>query len=402
MFFAILTLFTALAMAGTAAAFAIFGIVAIFAGLPTHAMIMGVVIELGKIVGVSWLYRNWSAATRIKWAMVPLVILAMLLTSMGIFGLLSKAHLEQTASVGSNTAVIERLDQQIQRAETDILRAETALAQLDSAIDEFIERGFVTRGLQAREAQSAERDGLREIIQGRQAEINQLSDQRLELDIELQAVALEVGPVLYIAELVYGPGSDRLEEAVRWVIIAFIFVFDPMAILLLMAANYSLMQRGIYLEHQQPVQTPAAPEPDDPPVDSEPPPVPPVADPEPKPEPRPVPEPTAAAQPESEPEPPATASSEFVAVQPLATESPEQFVTRLVQHYEDPQQWHYEPDTSTLHSAQSVIARNITSEDAQQLQALARSIAASQRTNRHLGRVGQNHEIVLRTLQDPQ
>ena len=257
MIFAILTLITALAMAGTAATFAIFGIMAIFAGLPTHAMIMGVVIELGKIVGVSWLYRNWSAATRIKWAMVPLVIVAMLLTSMGIFGLLSKAHLEQTASVGSNTAVIQRLDQQIQRAETDILRAETALAQLDAAIDEFIDRGFVTRGLEAREAQSAEREGLREIIQSRQAEINQLSDQRLGLDIELQAVALEVGPVLYIAELVYGPGSDRLEEAVRWVIIAFIFVFDPMAILLLMAANYSLMQRGIYLEHERPQQSPA-------------------------------------------------------------------------------------------------------------------------------------------------
>ena len=254
MFFAILTLITALAMAGTAATFAIFGIMAIFAGLPTHAMIMGIVIELGKIVGVSWLYRNWSAATKIKWAMVPLVIIAMLLTSMGIFGLLSKAHLEQTASVGGNTAVIERLDQQIQRAETDIQRAETALAQLDSAIDEFIERGFVTRGLQAREEQSGERAGLREIIQSRQAEINQLSDQRLGLDIELQAVALEVGPLLYIADLVYGPGSDRLEEAVRWVIIAFIFVFDPMAILLLMAANYSLMQRGIYLEHEKPQQ----------------------------------------------------------------------------------------------------------------------------------------------------
>jgi hypothetical protein len=269
MFFAILTLFTALAMAGTAATFAIMGIMAIFAGLPTHAMIMGVVIELGKIVGVSWLYRNWSATTKIKWAMVPLVIVAMLLTSMGIFGLLSKAHLEQTASVVGNTSVIQRLDQQIQRAEADILRAENALSQLDAAVDEFIDRGFVTRGLNARAEQESERSGLSEVIQSRQQEINTLSDQRLELDIELQAIALEVGPVLYIAELVYGAGSDRLEEAVRWVIIAFIFVFDPMAILLLMAANYSLMQRGIYLEHEEPGRKspPAEPDPPEPPVE---------------------------------------------------------------------------------------------------------------------------------------
>lgn len=251
MFFAVLTLFTALAMAGTAATFAIMGIMAIFAGLPYHALIMGIVIELGKIVGVSWLYRNWGQTTKIKYMMAPLVLVAMLLTSMGIFGLLSKAHLEQTAGVSNNTVVIERLDQQIGRAELDIQRAESALTQLDASIDEFIERGFVTRGLQARESQQAERDSLQQIIEQNQSQINELSDQRLELNIELQVIALEVGPIKYIAELVYGAGEDRLEEAVRWVIIAFIFVFDPMAILLLMAANFTLMQRGIYLEQEK-------------------------------------------------------------------------------------------------------------------------------------------------------
>ena len=257
MFFPVLTLFTALAMAGTAATFAIMGIMAIFAGLPYHALTMGIVIELGKIVGVSWLYRNWKAPTRIKYAMMPLVIIAMLLTSMGIFGLLSKAHLEQTASVGNNAVVIERLDQQIGRAELNIQRAESALEQLDASINEYIDRGFVTRGLEAREAQQAERDSLQQIINSNQSEINDLNDQRLDLNVELQAIELEVGPIKYIAELVYGAGEDRLEEAVRWVIIAFIFVFDPMAILLLMAANFSLMQRGVHLEAMYQPQSPA-------------------------------------------------------------------------------------------------------------------------------------------------
>lgn len=259
MFFAVLTLFTALAMAGTAATFAIMGIMAIFAGLPYHALVMGIVIELGKIVGVSWLYRNWASPTKIKFAMLPLVLVAMLLTSMGIFGLLSKAHLEQTASVSNNTSVIERLDEQIGRAELDIDRAESALSQLDASIDEYIDRGFVTRGLEAREAQQEERDGLQQIITESQDQMNQLEDQRLELRQQLQVVELEVGPIKYIAELVYGAGEDRLEEAVRWVIIAFIFVFDPMAILLLMAANFTLMQRGIHLEAKyQPQSTPTS------------------------------------------------------------------------------------------------------------------------------------------------
>lgn len=260
MFFAVLTLFTALAMAGTAATFAIMGIMAIFAGLPYHALIMGIVIELGKIVGVSWLYRNWASPTKIKFAMLPLVLVAMLLTSMGIFGLLSKAHLEQTASVSNNTTVIERLDQQIGRAELDIDRAESALSQLDASIDEYIERGFVTRGLEARQGQQTERDSLQQIITENQEKINQLEDQRLELRQQLQVVELEVGPIKYIAELVYGPGEDRLEEAVRWVIIAFIFVFDPMAILLLMAANFTLMQRGIHLEAKYQPEDTSAPD----------------------------------------------------------------------------------------------------------------------------------------------
>ena len=95
MFSAILTLITALAMAVTAAAFAIFGIMAVFAGAPIAALIMGCVIELGNIVGVSWVYRHWKERTSIKFFMLPAVLVAMLLTSMGIFGFLSKAHLEQ-------------------------------------------------------------------------------------------------------------------------------------------------------------------------------------------------------------------------------------------------------------------------------------------------------------------
>ncbi len=246
MFFGILTLLTALSMATVAAVFAIYGIIAIFAGMPQFALIMGAVIELGKIVGISWLYRNWSEPTKIKYFMAPIVLVAMMLTSMGIFGLLSKAHLEQTSPVANNEIQIERLDQQIAREQSRIIDAEQVISQLDQSVQALIEFDRI-RGpdgaIAARESQADQREVLRQTIDTAQTEVDGLEDQKLELSQQLRAIELEVGPIKYIAELIYNDGQDRTEEAVRWVIIAFIFVFDPMAILLLMAANYTLDQR---------------------------------------------------------------------------------------------------------------------------------------------------------------
>jgi multisubunit Na+/H+ antiporter MnhG subunit len=246
MFFGILTLLTALSMATVAAVFAIYGIIAIFAGMPQFALIMGAVIELGKIVGISWLYRNWNEPTKIKYFMAPIVLVAMLLTSMGIFGLLSKAHLEQTSPVANNEIQIERLDQQIAREQSRILDAEQVISQLDQSVQALIEFDRI-RGpdgaIAVRESQADQREVLRQTIDTAQTELDGLEDQKLELSQQLRAIELEVGPIKYIAELIYNDGQDRTEEAVRWVIIAFIFVFDPMAILLLMAANYTLDQQ---------------------------------------------------------------------------------------------------------------------------------------------------------------
>ena len=139
MFFAIVTLVTALSMAAVAAWFAIAGIMAIFAGMPIFALIMGVVVEAGKVVGVTWVYRNWLEKTKLKLIMIPLIIVAMLLTSMGIFGLLSKAHIEQTAPVTNNSAKIERLDLRIGRERAEIADAELIIAQLDETIQVLVD-----------------------------------------------------------------------------------------------------------------------------------------------------------------------------------------------------------------------------------------------------------------------
>jgi hypothetical protein len=245
MFFAIVTLITALSMAGVAAWFAIAGIMAVFAGAPIPALVMGVVIELGKLVGVSWAYQHWKEKTSIKFTMLPAIIIMMLLTSMGIFGFLSKAHLDQNAPVGNNQARIERIDQRIAREQSRIDDAETVIKQLDETVNTLIEYDKISGPDGARavkDGQKGQRDDLAAIIDQAEDKIDEYQDDKFELSSELRELELEVGPVKYIAELVYDEPENQLEDAVRLVIIAFIFVFDPMAILLLMAANFSFMR----------------------------------------------------------------------------------------------------------------------------------------------------------------
>ncbi len=240
-----ITLITALLMAGIAATFAIYGIMAIFAGAPMAALAMGVVIELGKVVGVSWLYRNWKEKTALRGGIV-LVSVAMLLTSMGIFGFLSKAHMEQTAPADVNVAQTDRIDLRIEREKKRIEDANKVIQQLDGTVQALIDSQRIRgqSGAKAvRESQQAQRDELRRVIEDAENNIANYEDQKMVLTSEKQKLALEVGPVKYIAGFFYEDVDSNMEKVVRWVIVAFIFVFDPMAIWLLMAANYTFMNR---------------------------------------------------------------------------------------------------------------------------------------------------------------
>lgn len=245
--FGYLTLLTGLALSTVAAWFAIEGIMAIFAGLPMYGMIMGIVVEAGKVVGITWMYRHWTHKTKLKFAMIPVVLVALGLTSMGIFGLLSKAHLEQTAPVSNNTTQIERLDQRIARERSEITDAELIIAQLDQTVQVLVDARKISHPTEGsrvvRINQQPQRDQLKAIIDSSLDSIDGYEDTKLTLNQELNQLELDVGPIKYIAAIIYEEPQDSLDEAVRIVIIAFIFVFDPMAILLLMAGNYTLMGR---------------------------------------------------------------------------------------------------------------------------------------------------------------
>ena len=244
MILAFLTLFTALAISAVAAYYSIIGLIAIFSAAVIPIAVMGVVLELGKLVTASWLYHYWKRVPKLlKGYLISAVVVLMFITSMGIFGFLSKAHIEQTTITSDKSIEIQSVVSAIERHKKDINRAEFSLSLLDDALKKYTELGAVTKGLNARKDQEVERNELNKSIQDSTGKIATLTKTKFELQKEQLQIESEVGPIRYIAELIYGESSQSvLEDAVRWVIIIIVFVFDPLAVLLLISANITLKE----------------------------------------------------------------------------------------------------------------------------------------------------------------
>jgi hypothetical protein len=239
MIFGYLTLFVALTISGVAAWYSIVGLMAIFAASAMSIAIMGSVLEVGKILTASWLYQNWNRVPfLLKSYLTTAVIVLMFITSMGIFGYLSKAHIEQTGDLGVVENQIALLDIQIERQQKDITRQQGALDMLDESLARYTELGAVTKGLQAREEQKPERDALNIAISTSANEIARLEEEKSKLQLKIKAFEVEVGPIRYVSDLLFDDAD--LERAVRWVILIIIFVFDPLAVLLVIAANMTI------------------------------------------------------------------------------------------------------------------------------------------------------------------
>jgi hypothetical protein len=257
MFFAMVTLLTALSIAGIAAWFSILGLMSIFSAQAFSIAIMAGALEVGKLVSASWLYRNWGGAgLLLKLYLTIAVLVLMLITSMGIFGFLSKAHLENTAISSEVTLSITRIDAKITREQQKIKDAETVIGQLDNTVQVLMNNERI-RGadgaLAVRKGQAEERDSLNNDIDQASTVLASLQDQRLELSQRNLAVEKELGPLKYVAEMIYtDKTSENLDRAVRLFILLLVFVFDPLAVVLLIAANKSLMQHGVVLEKSPP------------------------------------------------------------------------------------------------------------------------------------------------------
>jgi hypothetical protein len=220
--------------------------VAIFAAAAIPIMIMGVVLELSKLVASVWLKQNWDRAPRgLKWYLTSSVVVLMIITSMGIFGFLSKAHLDQNLLGGDVVDRVAIIDEKIKTQKDNIESARKALRQMDEAVDQTMARSTSEQGADKaaalRRQQQRERTNLQNDISKAQSEIAKLNEERAPIAKDLRAVEAEVGPIKYIAKLIYGdnPDANLLEKAVTWVIMIIIFVFDPLAVLLLLASQYS-------------------------------------------------------------------------------------------------------------------------------------------------------------------
>jgi len=246
MILGVLTLFTALAISAVAAYYSIIGLIAIFSAAVIPIAVMGVVLETGKLVTASWLYHYWKKVPRLlKTYLISAVVVLMFITSMGIFGFLSKAHIEQTTITSDKSLEISSVQSEIERHKKDIFRAEQSLQLLDNALIKYTDLGAVTKGLNARKEQQGERDELNQSIQSATDKIATLTKTKYGLQKQQLQIESEVGPIRYIAELIYGESSQSvLEDAVRWVIIIIVFVFDPLAVLLLISANITLKEES--------------------------------------------------------------------------------------------------------------------------------------------------------------
>ena len=242
---ALIVLGVALAISGVAAFYSIVGLMAIFSASALSIAVMGSVLEVGKLATASWLYQNWKKVPRfLKYYLTGAVVILMFITSMGIFGYLSKSHIDAGTGTSELYVKLERLDSNIESERKSISRAEGQLEKLDFALERYIELNAVSKGLRKRDEQKPERDKLSQIVNESQDKIDIYLDERADIQLKIKSFEVEVGPLKYISALLFGESDsvNYLDKAVRYVIILLIFVFDPLAVLMLIAANISLKE----------------------------------------------------------------------------------------------------------------------------------------------------------------
>ena len=402
MLFGLLTLFTALAIAGVAAWFSIVGLMLLFSGMPMSIAVMAGTLEVGKLLTASWLYRYWNETSiMLRSYLTAAVVILMVITSIGIFGYLSKAASDQAGDIGDAVAVVERIDSQIEREENkialiedrilgiggsvdisasieaqedirdgawarvqgdidynqeqienvreqlkvDIAQQDSRLAELDKAVNDLRSKGvevvtldeggvfqraetekidYIAQANELRASQQQERDEIKaekqnlrdtatadinvfqtaidnyrqqaqDDINGANAEINRLrnqsstqaddninkinafnedidaiyanivtlKDEKFDAESKIRNLDREVGPIKYLAQLIYGSEErDVLDQAIRLFILMLVFVFDPLAVMLVIAANQTLLRYGINLESSGPPTPPKDNDPD--------------------------------------------------------------------------------------------------------------------------------------------
>jgi len=237
-----LMLCAALAVSGVAAFYSINGLTSIFPGALMPVIIMGVALEIAKVITTIWLHNNWVRTKLfLKVYLCSAIIILMAITSIGIFGFLSKAHVSQVLVGDAVQSTINTYEVQIASLQDDQKSNQVTLKQLDDAITQVVTHtstdSSAVRALHIRNSQQAERQQINKQLRDDQTQIDAIKVAEAPSQLQLQKHAIDVGPIKYIAALIYGdnPNQNLLERAVRWMIILLVVVFDPMAIAMLLA-----------------------------------------------------------------------------------------------------------------------------------------------------------------------
>jgi hypothetical protein len=244
-FINILALLVSLSLSAVAAYYSIIGLTIIFAASFWPIVVMGSTLEIAKVVTTSWLYQNWTIAPRfVRYYLIMAVTVLMFITSIGIFGYLSKAHIDQSSKASISIVEMETIQTKLDIANEEIVFARATLANLDSVVKVLTDAQRVNgeRGaIAVRAGQQVERDSLNALISKNSEIVSSLLQEKQKIDKETSALESEIGPLKYVAEIAYGNSETAtVEHAVRLVILIIIFVFDPLAVLLLIGANAGL------------------------------------------------------------------------------------------------------------------------------------------------------------------
>ena len=246
---------TGLVLSGVAGFYSIVGLTAIFAGAFWPIVIMGTTLEISKLVSISWLYHNWTGTSKLVRAYLTFAVLVlMLITSMGIFGFLSKAHIEQQLKMDTGVQTeVQSINNKIRDKERIIADYDKQVSVIDKSLDVLIQKGQADKSLDQANKQKKARDELIAKKETEEKQVSALREKKIQLESEVKKIEAEVGPIKYIAEMIYDTSDNKiLEKAVKLVIIILILVFDPLAVLLLLAFNISLNKKSVSKEKSMP------------------------------------------------------------------------------------------------------------------------------------------------------
>ena len=247
--FVLFVLFVAIIISTVSAFYSVVGLTAIFPTEFWPIVLMGSTLELGKISATLWLHKYWKSADwKFKLYLIPAIMVLMFITAIGTYGYLSKAHLDQSVPSGDIVDKISLIDEKIKTNQDIIIESRKALTQLDTAVDQVMSRSAsedgASKSIRVRKSQAKEREQLNNDISTSQEKISKLREERSPVASQLRKVDAEVGPIKYIAALVYGNtvNESMLENAVRWLIILIVSVFDPLAVMLLLSCQHSFKE----------------------------------------------------------------------------------------------------------------------------------------------------------------